>query len=499
MATLKAQAPDGKTLSIDVPDGTDPNHYAALVDDVMSHYTSSDSASTGSQWSDLPGNALQGLKEAPQTAQGLGAMAAAGTDLTSPTALARSAGQALTGTPIADTPTGQAFGQVKAGLGNTLNTLKGLPDVAQHPLESAKNELIQHPISSAAAIASLPFGGAGMGEDAAATAGKYATRFGEDQAIKTMGARSGQVGNLGIPESRAIAHTMVDRGIIKPFRGPIGLEDTIKGLSDTTGANIGAARDMADARAAAAGEAAPSAQNLTDLANQKLSPSYQSGHMSGRAGTFNKALESLANPVINEKGEMTGPSAGTFSGNAAKATELNAAGTPDKALSQAENSPYSDVANMVSKTNNDAMAGTMTPDELAQHKQDLSDFSMYQPVKQFMEAGERKEMTGRGAGTLTKTAFDKSMDMFGNRASAVGGIRAGDALQGLSKGIRPSGLGVGGSAIVTRLQSNPQSFGKFAPALQQAQQQGGSQGVAAMHYVLSTTNPEYNQLSQAQQ
>lgn len=460
--------------------------------------TADEGASSGPQWGDLPQNALEGLKEAPQTTQGLAGIAAAGTDLTSPTALARSAGQALTGTPLADTPTGQAFGTVKEGLGNTLNTLKGLPEVAQHPLESAKNELIQHPISSVAALASLPFAG-GLGERATEIAGKYATRFGEDQAIKTLGARSGQVGNLGIPESRALAHTLVDRGIIKPFRGPIGLEEKITGLSNKAGEDIGNARSMADERTAAAEETAPSAQSLTDLAKQKLAPGYESGHMSGRAGTFNKALESLANPVIQENGEMTGPTAGTFSGNAAKATELNAAGTPDKALSQAENSPYSDVANMVSKENNTAMAKTMTPEELAQHKQDLSNFSLYQPVKQFMEAGERKEMTGRGAGSLTKTAFDKSMDMFGNRASAVGGIRAGEALQAVSKGIRPSGLGVGGASVVARLQSNPQSFGRFAPALQQAQQQGGSQGVAAMHYVLSTTNPEYNELSQGQQ
>lgn len=40
MASIEAQAPDGATLNIDVPDGTDPSHYAGMVDDAVQHYTS---------------------------------------------------------------------------------------------------------------------------------------------------------------------------------------------------------------------------------------------------------------------------------------------------------------------------------------------------------------------------------------------------------------------------------------------------------------------------
>lgn len=40
MATLNIQAPDGKTLAIDVPEGTDPSQYDSIVDDVMKDYTS---------------------------------------------------------------------------------------------------------------------------------------------------------------------------------------------------------------------------------------------------------------------------------------------------------------------------------------------------------------------------------------------------------------------------------------------------------------------------
>lgn len=39
MPSLNVQAPDGKTLTVDVPPGTDPKQYGDLADDALSHYT----------------------------------------------------------------------------------------------------------------------------------------------------------------------------------------------------------------------------------------------------------------------------------------------------------------------------------------------------------------------------------------------------------------------------------------------------------------------------
>jgi len=372
------------------------------------------------------------------------------------------------------------------------------PQASDNPAEGSEKPVEQRLAENAITAGNgvmLPSGVAGIGKlagdilggagESTSTLAKYAGRFGENQAIKAMGARMGQIGDLGIPESRAAGRAMVERGIIQPFRGPIGLEDTVKGLSNQAGEDVGNARSMADMRAAAAGQQAPSLEDLTNAAKQKLAPSYESGHLSGRAGTFNKALESLANPVIQDTGEMNGPTVGTFSGNAAKATELNAAGTPDKALSQAENSPYSDIANMVSKANNEGMAATMSPEENAAYQKSLDDYSLFKPVQKFMQAGEKREMGGRGGATLGKTLYDKTMDSFGNRASAVLGFKAESALNGASR-------------ITNLVTSNPSIFGKFAVPLTQAYKDGGEQGLAAMHYVLSTTQPEYNRMTQEQ-
>src|SRR5258706_1848515 len=40
MASLNVHAPDGKTLTVQVPDGTDPSQYGSLADDALHHYSS---------------------------------------------------------------------------------------------------------------------------------------------------------------------------------------------------------------------------------------------------------------------------------------------------------------------------------------------------------------------------------------------------------------------------------------------------------------------------
>lgn len=41
MASISVHAPDGKTLTVQVPEGTDPGQYGHLADDALSHYTQS--------------------------------------------------------------------------------------------------------------------------------------------------------------------------------------------------------------------------------------------------------------------------------------------------------------------------------------------------------------------------------------------------------------------------------------------------------------------------
>ena len=47
MVSLNVQAPDGKSLTVQVPDGFDPSKYGDLADDALSHYTSNNPQSEG--------------------------------------------------------------------------------------------------------------------------------------------------------------------------------------------------------------------------------------------------------------------------------------------------------------------------------------------------------------------------------------------------------------------------------------------------------------------
>lgn len=54
------------------------------------------------------------------------------------------------------------------------------------------------------------------------------------------------------------------------------------------------------------------------------------------------------------------------------------------------------------------------------------------------------------------------------------------------------------SYLMNKINSSPQSLGKFAKPLMQAAQTGGSQGLAVQHFLLSSQYPEYNEMMQKQ-
>lgn len=182
MATLNIKAPDGKTLNINVPDGTDPSKYDSIVDDVVADYTKNNAApgvlKSGALglMSGIPGaetavsgvesaftpktyaEAHQGLEqakdqawEAHPVAYGTGKVAGmAGTGLVAPeveglagaTALGAGIG-ALSGADTAATPSAIPAAAAKAapvgavtGLGGGLVSKALSPEVAQGALAS---------------------------------------------------------------------------------------------------------------------------------------------------------------------------------------------------------------------------------------------------------------------------------------------------------------------------------------------------------------------------
>lgn len=251
------------------------------------------------------------------------------------------------------------------------------------------------------------------------TMGQYAKRFGQNQAMKAMGASGGQIGQVGVPESRALAQMAIDKGIVSPLRGPIGLEEKVAQLHGQAGADIGAMRNAADKAGTA-----PQMPEILQAVKQNLEGKYASGTEKGMAG-LNRAREEIA------KGGT-----GTFLGNAQKATDLNA--------SAAKNAMYrpqgaaTDTADILSRLNNEKMASILSPEQLAKYEAGRKDYGSLEKIKGFLERGERKEMAGRGGSSLTKTLADKTMDALGNRLAATTGSKIGDVLPKIQPFVDPT-------------------------------------------------------------
>lgn len=309
--------------------------------------------------------------------------------------LAQTVGDTVTGKDSGTTPIGDEL----ANFANNSPELgKSMVEPVVHPIEYG----YKHPVSQAMNVL-------GAGEGALDTLGQYSKRFGQNQAMKAMGASGGQIGQVGIPESRLIAQDMIDKGVVSPFRGPIALEDKVSQLHSKAGADIGASRALADK----SGEA-PQMMDILDQVKNSLVNKYTSGMEKGMGG-LNRAREEVA------KGGT-----GTFTGNAQKATDINSAAAKNKIYRP--DSAATDTADIISHMNNAKMQQVLKPADFAKYEGARKDYGNLDKAKQFLERGERREMGGRGGASLGKTVYDKTMDAFGNRAAASLGSGLGDAL-----------------------------------------------------------------------
>ncbi len=97
-----------------------------------------------------------------------------------------------------------------------------------------------------------------------------------------------------------------------------------------------------------------------------------------------------------------------------------------------------------------------------------------------------------GIGALTSIA---------NNSQAIEGAARGlsTAIPEVAGAVKLGSIDSVTSYLVNTIQSNPQKLGRFAQPLMQAAQSGGSQGLAATHYILSSRYPEYNDMVMKQE
>jgi len=71
---------------------------------------------------------------------------------------------------------------------------------------------------------------------------------------------------------------------------------------------------------------------------------------------------------------------------------------------------------------------------------------------------------------------------------------AGEAVTTAASGMALTSNDAVTTYLMHNLSTNPQKFGRYAQPLLKAAQEGGSQGLAAQHYLLSTQYPDYNEM-----
>lgn len=339
-----------------------------------------------------------------------------------------------------------------------------------HPLKYAE----EHPVQQAINVASL---GTPLVSGAAETAGKYAGRFGENQMGALHGATPAQFRILGREKFGPTMRASFEHGDADFGLGPIGREQAIKERIAGLGNDIGETR----AQAASAGPEMTPTQMAAEIRKRALADFSPGGKHFDEAGSFEKNLKNIEDMPQ-----------GGIENFAQRASEIKGNATQNK-LRLPVNAE-TNVANQMSAIN-DAEIAKRLPPELQENYEQLKDeFGVAKNLEPMELRGEGKEALGASSntafGTIKKFAHAA---IGGPKLGAKVGFGAESALNAFSANEGALSAGGASSGLLHAIHNDPASLGRFAPALQKAYQDGGNEGLAAMHFILGTTQPDYMQ------
>lgn len=326
------------------------------------------------------------------------------------------------------------------------------------------------------AKAGVKAGAMGLGKLADAVAPQL-ERIGRNQTMKGLGGSMSQIRQMatkgGLDDAARFAN---EKGLNDVFSTSLGRENLLKNIEQQTGSKLG------DIRQAAGPVPNPEALEPSIMQAPQMQKYLGKGLESGQAGDIPKAVEDIK--------RISGENP-TFASRAKAATELNQSAAGSK-LYQPTNAT-TDVANILSHENNAGIRSAIGPEKSAEYDTALSDYSKIEPLKHLQERGELREISSRGGQSMWGDIKHTIGDAFGHRGLAKASYAGADAAKTLS-GIAPDSIGGVTSHLMKIMMGNPAALGRYAAPLMKAAQEGGNQGLAATHYILSTTHPEYNQL-----
>jgi hypothetical protein len=238
-------------------------------------------------------------------------------------------------------------------------------------------------------------------------------------AAQQMGFTPNQVRQLGKTPleghnaMRAIGQYALDKELVSPTTGLGGMLEKNHALTKSVGKTIGDYREMADKLA---GEIDPKdvvkevrkaldKKYMRTVTNAEGEESGPRGAYGGQAGAYLKALQEV------EDAEKS------HSGISEAATELNHAANKAAKNMQPE-TPFTDVANEVSRINNARIKQLIGEENAAKYEQALREFGVNKKIANALKFKSSGEVKRFGPGSTFSNLTQKAMDELGYRVGA---------------------------------------------------------------------------------
>ena len=499
MATLEAQTPDGSTLNIDVPEGMPETNYPHLVDDAVAHYMSTKQGGLESfgraAVNNLPaGGQLGALGTA---AMGNEPYSQAMQEWNQKIAQAKEQHPnlykigAVTGSvaPLAIPGVGEAMATAPAITGAGLGALNavGNIDIAQNPGEAAKEAAIG--AGTGAALGAILPSGKKLAESAEGLANR--------KAVEASGLPAGLL-NQPKEDIEKLGQTMHELGLTQGTMDE-KINNAQMHLKDI-GASIGAlGQNIPPVQ-----DASPYIQRLQDLAKES-SEIFEPG-ANNELGTYRQAMANLSKPGLTfDKLQQYKSSVGDRAFDA---------------LSNVKNDALANVYGVYKDAMKDIVsASPVEYQDLMDKYGDLLDINKALgkvrgnlnagalPGKPMGLIGKLGAMVTGGNVPATMAAAAAITPFHPYMGAMLGASLAGNpnVVEGVARGVSAAAPAVGAglklgsidavtTKLVNMLSKAPQQLGKFAQPLINAAKTGGSQGLAAQHFLLSQQYPEYNEM-----
>ncbi len=289
----------------------------------------------------------------------------------------------------------------------------------------------------------------------------------ESLAVKATGATGRQSAQFSDDAGREL----LDRGLVKFGDTPANIASRVEGASDSAGRAIGDSLEQLESKGVG-----------VDLGRIKKGIQDKIAELSETPGN-EKIVRQLQGELDNlvERGESSLPI------SKAEIAKRNFQGQTNYASPEAEKKASGQVASLF-KNEVERAALDADPALASKFTEGKKTFGLLAPIQ---EAAEKR------AATLRQSPFGGLGDFaaVGSGGAAGGPIGAAAGLIG-KKVVAPrlaSSMAVTADTLSKIASQAPEVMGKFAPVMQNAAQRG-SQAVAATHFILEQSNPEYREM-----